>query len=81
MILYHGSNVQIDIIDIQQSKPNKDFGKGFYLSEQESQAIEMANFKSILLLLISFVRPFIISDDLSDEGNILPPLSFLSFIP
>ena len=49
MILYHGSNVQIDIIDLEQSRPNKDFGKGFYLSEQESQAIEMANFKSILL--------------------------------
>ncbi|MBR5241480.1 MAG: DUF3990 domain-containing protein [Muribaculaceae bacterium] len=49
MILYHGSNVEIDIIDLEQSRPNKDFGKGFYLSEQESQAIEMANFKSILL--------------------------------
>lgn len=49
MILYHGSNVQIDIIDLEQYRPNKDFGKGFYLSEQESQAIEMANFKSILL--------------------------------
>ena len=49
MILYHGSNVQIDIIDLEQSRPNKDFGKGFYLSEQESPAIEMANFKSILL--------------------------------
>lgn len=31
------------------SKPNKDFGKGFYLSEDETQAIEMAKFKSALL--------------------------------
>ena len=30
-------------------KPNKDFGKGFYLSEDETQAIEMAKFKSALL--------------------------------
>ena len=49
MILYHGSNVVIDKIDLEMSKPNKDFGKGFYLSENESQAMEMANFKSALL--------------------------------
>ena len=49
MILYHGSNMAIDKIDLEMSKPNKDFGKGFYLSVNESQAMEMANFKSTLL--------------------------------
>ena len=49
MILYHGSNISIDKIDLDKSKPYKDFGKGFYLSESETQAQEMANFKSILL--------------------------------
>ena len=49
MILYHGSNMVIDKIDLEMSKPNKDFGNGFYLSENESQAMEMANFKSALL--------------------------------
>ena len=49
MILYHGSNMIIDKINLEKSKPNKDFGKGFYLSEDETQAIEMANFKSALL--------------------------------
>ena len=49
MILYHGSNTLIEEINLEKSKPNKDFGKGFYLSESESQAIEMANFKSALL--------------------------------
>lgn len=49
MILYHGSNMVIDKIDFEMSKPNKDFGKGFYLYENESQAMEMANFKSALL--------------------------------
>lgn len=49
MILYHGSNMVIDKIVLEMSKPNKDFGKGFYLSENESQAMEMANFKSALL--------------------------------
>jgi hypothetical protein len=49
MILYHGSNMIVDKIDLEKSKPNKDFGKGFYLSEDEKQAMEMANFKSALL--------------------------------
>lgn len=49
MILYHGSNIIIDSIDLDMSKPNKDFGKGFYLSEDETQAIAMAKFKSLQL--------------------------------
>lgn len=49
MILYHGSNIDIEIIDLTKSKPNKDFGKGFYLSENETQAQEMAVFKSMQL--------------------------------
>ena len=49
MKLYHGSNIEIDEINLDMSKPNKDFGKGFYLSENESQAMEMASFKASLL--------------------------------
>lgn len=49
MILYHGSNIKINEIDLDKSKPHKDFGKGFYLSEDESQAMEMARFKSLTL--------------------------------
>ena len=49
MILYHGSNITIEQIDLSKSKPNKDFGQGFYLSEDENQANEMARFKSMLL--------------------------------
>ncbi len=46
MKLYHGSNIRIDTIDLTKSKPFKDFGKGFYLSDNGAQAEEMANFKS-----------------------------------
>lgn len=46
MKLYHGSNIRIEAIDLDKSKPFKDFGKGFYLSDTRDQAIEMANFKS-----------------------------------
>ena len=49
MILYHGSNISIDKINLDMSKPNKDFGKGFYLSDNENQALEMAQIKSVLL--------------------------------
>lgn len=33
MILYHGSNVAIDKIDLAKCRPYKDFGKGFYLTD------------------------------------------------
>ena len=32
MKLYHGMNKEFDRIDLLKSKPNKDFGRGFYLS-------------------------------------------------
>ena len=47
MILYHGSTVEIHDIDLNKSARGKDFGKGFYLSENEKQAEEMAVFKSL----------------------------------
>lgn len=49
MKLYHGSNVKIDSIDLSLSKPNKDFGRGFYLSDSFEQAWEMARFKTAQL--------------------------------
>ena len=45
MLLYHGSNMIIDEIDLAKSRPYKDFGKAFYLSADEKQAREMAKFK------------------------------------
>ena len=49
MILYHGSNVAIDEIDLSKSRPGKDFGKGSYLSADKQQAIEMAESKVAFL--------------------------------
>lgn len=48
MKLFHGSNIRIDVVDLDKSKPYKDFGKGFYLSDNKDQASEMANFKSLI---------------------------------
>ena len=36
--LFHGSNVVIDKIDLCRSRKGKDFGCGFYLNPNESQA-------------------------------------------
>ena len=32
MRLYHGTNVDFDVIDITKSQKFKDFGQGFYLT-------------------------------------------------
>ena len=42
MILYHGSNVSIEKIDLQCGRRGKDFGRGFYLSANKQQALLMA---------------------------------------
>jgi hypothetical protein len=42
MILYHGSNVKIETIDLAFSRKGKDFGKGFYLNPDMGQAMDMA---------------------------------------
>ena len=45
MKLYHGTNVEFEQIDLLKSKPNKDFGRGFYLSANYVQAKDMAEAK------------------------------------
>lgn len=42
MILYHGSNTEIENINLEKCLPYKDFGKGFYLTDIEDQAMRMA---------------------------------------
>lgn len=42
MILYHGSNIMIQNIDLNKCRPYKDFGKGFYCTTIRNQAELMA---------------------------------------
>ena len=42
MILYHGTNQEFDAIDFSKCHRGKDFGCGFYLSENRHQAVEIA---------------------------------------
>lgn len=46
--LYHGSTVKIDHIDLLKSRPNKVFGRGFYLSADRQQAWRMGEFKAMM---------------------------------
>lgn len=42
MILYHGSNMEIDEILLSKSRHGKDFGREFYLSADYMQAVRMS---------------------------------------
>ena len=48
MKLYHGTNLDFDVIDLTKSNKYKDFGQGFYLTDIRSQAEELAAKKSRL---------------------------------
>lgn len=47
--LYHGSNLSIEEVDLSKSNRGKDFGCGFYLNPNETQAMEMAQAKAAFL--------------------------------
>lgn len=47
MKLYHGSNTDIQQIDFVKSKPNKDFGRGFYLTTDKHQAQQLAEQRAL----------------------------------
>ena len=70
MILYHGSNTYIEEIDLSKSKPNKDFGKGFYLSDNKPQAEQMAKFKALTLGGEPIVTTFEVDDNILSNTNL-----------
>ena len=43
MILYHGTNTDIENIDLEKGLSHKDFGKGFYVTPDKETAIRMAH--------------------------------------
>lgn len=67
MILYHGSNQVIDKVILQKSRPNKDFGKAFYLSDTFRQAEEMALFKSELEGGVPVVNKFLFDESILES--------------
>lgn len=64
MILYHGTYTDIQSIDLNRCMPYKDFGQGFYLTDIEQQARDMAIRKSRFAASCS---PYIIKYEFNDE--------------
>lgn len=48
MILYHCTNCDFNCIDLEKSKPNKDFGRAFYLSAKAEEIEPVGRAKVIL---------------------------------
>ena len=70
MILFHGSTVPIEIIDLSKSRPGKDFGRGFYLSEDKEQAIGMAESKVAFLGGEPIVTSFEFDESFLSSNNL-----------
>ena len=73
--LYHGSNVRITVIDLLQCNPYKDFGQAFYLTTEQSQAIEMAHAKVDIFGGEPIVNAYSFDEKLIKDGS----LSFKTF--
>ena len=69
MILYHGTNTIITDIDLSLSKPYKDFGKAFYLSDDISQAKEIAISRSVFLGGNPIVNEYYFDESLLTNDN------------
>lgn len=65
MKLYHGTNRDFGKIDLLKSKPNKDFGRGFYLSADYEQAVNMAQVK---VEQLETGDPVVIAFEIADDA-------------
>lgn len=70
MKLYHGSTVYIEEIDLTRSKPNKDFGRGFYLSENEQQARRLAEYKAYQIGGSPVINVYDFDESLLKDGTL-----------
>lgn len=71
MILFHGSNIDIKDINLDLCKPYKDFGRGFYLTEIEEQAMQMARRTSKIFGGEALVTCFEFDEEGAMADNIL----------
>jgi len=75
MILYHGSNVFVEKIDLQKCRPFKDFGRGFYCTELKEQAELMAK----RVAYIYGGHPYVTMWELNDEAFVSPEMNIKIF--
>lgn len=70
MKLYHGSTVEIRTIDLSMSKPNKDFGRGFYLSADIQQARRLAEYKTFQIGGTPVLNAYEIDERVLKDGTL-----------
>ena len=70
MILYHGSTVDIETIDLKKSRPNKDFGRGFYLTADRQQALRMGEFKALIEGGTPVINTYLFDEDVMVSGEL-----------
>lgn len=70
MKLFHGSNMEIDKVDLSKCMPNKDFGCGFYTTLLEEQAWRMAQRRTRIAGGIPTVTVYEIQDDLLENTDL-----------
>lgn len=70
MILYHGTNRDIQSIDLALCRPYKDFGRGFYTTELPEQAQKMAKRVSKIYGGEPVVNVYTINDNFMKSGDL-----------
>ena len=70
MRLFHGSNLEINTVDLSKCMPGKDFGRGFYTTLLEKQAWRMAQRRAKLEGGTPTVTIFEIPDDLLERPEL-----------
>lgn len=70
MILYHGSNTEIIEINLEKCRPFKDFGRGFYLTTIEEQAVNMAKRTAKTFGGSPYVTIFEFDDRVLNDGSL-----------
>ena len=80
MILYHGTNIDFNVINLDKSNKYKDFGKGFYLTDIRSQAEELAAKKSRLFGGYPVIQEYEFDENMLQAGD-LQVLTFSSPSP
>ena len=68
--LYHGSTVNINNIDLAKSRPNKDFGRGFYLSADRQQAWRMGEFKALTEGGVPVMNTYLFDETVLTSGEL-----------
>lgn len=80
MKLYHGSDVDIEIIDLQKSMKGKDFGQGFYLTTDRRQAHDIAVLRSLATMSAPVINVYEFDENNISNGD-LKVLTFDSYSP